>query len=104
MADSDHRLSSQRFASLLNALSPSCWRRRLWSFGCEGAAGRDESSLPIVVSDLDRRRVTVAATENRRPLCIGKADDKGGAGLCDPSHSRSCEQDKYEAAHRFDVT
>lgn len=42
--------------------------------GCEGAAGRDESSLPIVVIDLDRRRVTVAATENRRPLCIGKAD------------------------------
>ena len=33
--------------------------------GCEGAAGRDESSLPIVVIDVDRRRVTVAATENR---------------------------------------
>jgi hypothetical protein len=28
-----------------------------------------------VVIDLDRRRVTVAATENRRPLCVGKVDD-----------------------------
>ena len=41
----------------------------------ESTVGRDESSLPIVVIDLDRRRVTVAATDNRRLLCIGKADD-----------------------------
>ena len=67
MSDIDHRLSPQRFASLLNALPPSFFRGRLWSLGCEGAAGRDETSLLIVVIDLDRRRVTVAATENRRP-------------------------------------
>jgi hypothetical protein len=75
LADMDRRVSAQRFASCLNALSASCFRGRLWPLGCEGAAGRDGSSLLVVVIDLDRRRVTAGGTGDWHPVCANKADD-----------------------------